>query len=554
MRGMHTTIDHGLVSHADGDVQEDESPPEAQRITEIKEGNGLNRTRTAKIVLGGILLMSILGAQRLWLVNNRPVITKDGIHYLAMAKWMQASGIRESIREFRWLHPAYPLAVVGVHAIHGNNDLESWEAAATCISFATSMLAMFGVWILGWKIIGSARIGLAGALLFGLGSKVSIHGADVGNDAMALMFQVWALLAVMKAADLLNPRPLRSAAYAALAGLLAGLGYLTRPESAMVVVVAAALWMSMALRRRCAVVSALRTTGAILVTWLVLAIPYMLASESILGKWGGGYFHLASGPLLATVNAIEIGQAIIQVLGKFTEAQHPVLAALTCIYLALLLLSRLEAMKPFRHCMPRPGSSGGFIIIAILALSLPVVIWRQTVVDGSSRYLLLSAAVLTSLPAALLAGAGAMADSLIGMRQARNRLFWGGTVLLGLAITVHALRPLHSGDIYLRDAGIAIRNASSSKDITIISDSSYVLYYAQVAHPHRLGVVSNTAQPIPAEWIAMSGAAGSEELSALSLCIQQEGHEFWRDFERSPGTPGERMVRVWRKKRTQPSR
>ncbi|MBS3820396.1 MAG: phospholipid carrier-dependent glycosyltransferase [Planctomycetes bacterium] len=517
--------------------------------------------RRIRIVLGAIVLLILLGGERIWLAAHREVIAKDGIHYVMMARRVAENGLAKTISEMPWLHPGYSTVTAVVHGAMGGQDRESWERAGTLVAFNASLVAMLGVWALATKLIGSPQIGWVAALLFGLGHKVAVLGADVGNDAMALAFAVWSLVAFLHAADVLAANRARAWLWAALGGLLSGLAYLTRPESAIVVPVALALWLAMVVRGRAKRAPAAACMGVSLAGWALCAVPYMVAVGSLLGKWGGGYFDVADAGggwpvamLLATGRGV--APAFGDVIAEFFEAQHPALGAMTCMYVVAWLLGRREALAPWRDTLPRPNRRGALVMVTLVILSLPVLTWRETVAEGSSRYLVLMAAVLAVLPAALLAAAGLLAASLVDMRQARKRVFWGATIALAVTLGAHALRPMHSGDVYLRDAGLQLKAAAGADDV-ILSNSAYVLYYSEADTLYRrdesTGTLAATrfqpdkiARKRLATFVALKGEAASASLQADSEAMQRGGYRLWQEIERHPGKTGGRLLRIWR--------
>jgi hypothetical protein len=264
-------------------------------------------------------------------------------------------------------------------------------------------------------------------------------------------------------------------------------------------------------------------------------------------------------PLACVLAAVGLFAAMGEVVAKFFESQHPALAAMTCAYVAAWLLGRSPKLQPWRDCLPRPTGRGAFVICATLALSLPVIVVRQMMTaEISSRYLLLSAAVTAVLPAALLSGAGRLAASVVEMRQARTRVFWGATLALAVALGAHAMRPMHSGDVYLRDAGLAIGGIAHEDD-QLFTDSAYVLYYADIDGQHLRreddgtfrgshGVKQPGDLKLVASWratfVAISDREGSE---ADNASMRRAGYRLWREFAREPGHADGRRVRIWRR-------
>jgi hypothetical protein len=521
--------------------------------------------RNFKIALGAVVLLLILGGQRIWLTTHREVIAKDGILYVQMAQRMAEAPL-DATREMRALHPGYSAATAGVHGLVGGTDRKSWEDAATLVSFQANLAAVLGVWVLGWLVLGSPQLGWCAALLFGLGHNMAILGADVGSDSLALAFGIWSVVTAVRVADGLEQQRRGVWAWAVVTGLLVGAGYLVRPEMAVVLLAGVVLWLT-ALRRGARLRPVLGCALALLAGAAVLAVPYMVLVGSVLGKWGGeSYWRLAAAaqpqPLAMIASASNPFEAVGKVVAEFFEAQHPVLATLTCLYLLAWALGRTKALQPWRDCLPRPSRSGGMMLVLLAAFSVPTLALREALTgELSSRYAMLLAATTAILPAALLGGAGKLAATLADMRQARARVFYGGLAALAVTLAAHALRPVHSGDVYLREAGLALGQVIED-DEQLLSDSTYVLYYSGGEGKYlprdeagQFRIRNRPTQPgeVPiiqkrsAAFVAMRGLAGSEQLQADAASMRGAGYSLWQEFARDPDDADGRVLRIWRR-------
>ncbi len=523
------------------------------------------RRRKIKIALGAVVLLLILGGQRIWLATHREVIAKDGILYLQMARRMSDAPL-ETMREIKSLHPGYSAATAAVHGLTGGADRKSWEDAATLVSFQANLLAVLGVWIFGWRVLGSPQLGWCAALLFGLGHNMAILGADVGSDSLALACGIWAVVVTVHVGEGLEQQRRGVWAWALLAGLLGGAGYLVRPEMAVVLLAGAVLWLT-TLRRGARFRPALCCVLAMVAGGAILAVPYMVLVGSVLGKWGGeSYWRIAAmgqaQPLAMLALASNPLEAAGKVVAEFFEAQHPVLATLMCLYLLAWALGRTKALQPWRDCLPRPSRSGGMMLVLLAAFSLPTLALRDMLTgELSSRYAMLLAAATAILPAALLGGAGKLAATLADMRQARSRVFYGGLAALAITLAAHALRPVHSGDVYLREAGLALGQVIENDEL-LLSDSTYVLYYSgrdgkylprddagrfrirnRTSHPDEVPLIAKRM----ATFVALRGRAGSEALPSDAASMRRAGYSLWQEFSRDPDDPDGRVLRIWRR-------
>ncbi len=172
---------------------------------------------------------------------------QDGLKFLRVARQFSSRPWVEVIRASDQ-HPLYPAAIACVHPlveIWAGTDAESWRIAAGTVSIIASITLVFSLFGL-TRALFNVPTALLATLLFVLLPIPGEIGHDTLSDALALLLFAFSLR--------LGEVALRSERSAAAigCGLVAGLGYLARPEVALVpiaVLVSAAVrywpWLAM---------------------------------------------------------------------------------------------------------------------------------------------------------------------------------------------------------------------------------------------------------------------------------------------------------------------
>ena len=143
----------------------------------------------------GMLLVVLLicSAVRIWLIDHLEIIARDGVVYVNFARDMMADPIG-SIRSYD-IHPLYPAAMVGVYKILSlasiSRDVAGWVLSGQIVAFAGALAAIVAIWLFA-KLAFNRQIAWISVLLFGLGRKWAVLGADVLTDSSALAFEMWA--------------------------------------------------------------------------------------------------------------------------------------------------------------------------------------------------------------------------------------------------------------------------------------------------------------------------------------------------------------------------
>jgi 4-amino-4-deoxy-L-arabinose transferase-like glycosyltransferase len=185
---------------------------------------------TRRCLLGIVLLSAALHG---WGIARSVVPAQDGLKFLRVARELGRSPWSDVVRGSDQ-HPLYPFAIALVEpaasALLGRGP-EAWRVAAQGVSAVASLLALLPLFAFARNVF-DERTALLACLLFAVLPAFASIGHDTLSDALALSLFMTALWSVEVA--------LRTHRFEAalLGGAAAGLGYWTRPELAVLPVVA----------------------------------------------------------------------------------------------------------------------------------------------------------------------------------------------------------------------------------------------------------------------------------------------------------------------------
>ena len=455
-----------------------------------------------------VLAMLALGAGlRCWIAWNSEIISLDGTYYIHVAKALQHDPL-SAARQSR-THPGYPAAICAVHGLltglGAGDGVGTWELSGRAVSILAGTAATAAVACLAWLVFGPA-VACCAALLASVARKWAIDGAEVVSDPLALCFQLWAAVLAIVVMDRLAGRRGRALPAAAAVGLCGGMGFLVRPEAALVPLLAGAWWLAQSLRGRLKLARAALCVAAMLAALGICVASFWVAvgrltsktdvMETFIGALSGGQDAAGGGGRLATAAVAPLDPGVVgsvtAVVRSFFEAQHPVAAFLTCGYLAAAAIAAVGARR-FGEMLPRPRRDAGLYLGAMSLVFLIVggAYYNQRLTI-SHRYLLLPALLLTPLAGAAIVLGGRLAAAVIRPARAASLQVAATAILAAAAalpIFLHtALTLPHEGKMAYRQAGQFVRQWAGQYDV-LLCDSSWIVHYADmpghVMHPPR---------------------------------------------------------------------
>jgi hypothetical protein len=485
-------------------------------------------------------------------------INPDGARYISMARqWPQQAAQVIKSEDY---HLGYPVVIHWVHqtmTLFGAGDGPvSWEHAGQTVSLIAAIIATVAIWVFAgiscnWRIAGLTVIMLAAA------RKWSILGAEVMSDSLAVACQMWALVLTLMVLNRLRQRQRTSVMLAGAVGLVAGMGYLVRPESLGVLMIATAVWIVFLARERFNRQMTAGCIGLAGIGALAMAAPYMYAIGGLTKKKRIGdivpvelnamplHLHFA-GP------AAEFG-SIRALLNQLTEAMHPVLFFIVFLWLVRRITLIVQGHAATAADANIPNRAGGTVMLAGAFLLSTVAIGLHSNVNYLDyRHVTLLGMILAPLAGAGLVAASAIADRKLarfGAAQVRvlKCLAFGAIML---ALLAHTLRPLPPGKGFYKTAGQYLATINQPGDY-VLASHPWVLYYAQ-ADGQRIeenasadDLMSRLRQIGPApKFVVLSDAfvAGNSALGAIAQSpLLTEVNSFAQEVSRNPD-----RIRIYR--------
>jgi 4-amino-4-deoxy-L-arabinose transferase-like glycosyltransferase len=229
-----------------------------------------------------LVIVALAVGLRLLAWRNAVQMTNDGVDFLWQARQLLEGDVRLGLAHP--YHPCFAMLTAGVARLTG--DVLS---SALAVSITAGVLIVMGVHALSRLALPNRPdIAWGAALMAALHERTLLLTSDVTSDGLFLgLF----LLSLAMLFDAEQSRRFRWRM--ALAGALAGMAYLTRPEGVFLAGVAA-LWFLLGVVRRSArrgqplprPAAYLGGLLLFLAGMLVMAGPYLLAMHELSGTWG----------------------------------------------------------------------------------------------------------------------------------------------------------------------------------------------------------------------------------------------------------------------------
>ena len=245
------------------------------------------KTHLARLFLLMVCVAGLLG----WTARNTAILFADGLRYIDQAKRLDAGNTFNGL--FRSIdHPAYPLAIAGMHRVLGGDGPVDWQHAAQGASIVAAVLLVIPLYLVALEMFGASAAWLAVVLSF----LVPLTGhvmADALSESLFLLFffwGVWTSLRFLK--EGIFPWLPPTIGFAALA-------YWVRPEGLLL--------------------------PAAMVATLAL-IPLMPSTRMLWPRWWAAVAFLVIGPtcliapIIATKGGLSTKPAVGRVLGTVSRS------------------------------------------------------------------------------------------------------------------------------------------------------------------------------------------------------------------------------------------
>lgn len=219
-------------------------------------------------MIPAVVLAALAFLLRVWVLVRVPLIETDGVRYVAIARQFQEAGSPFD----QLFHPLYPMCIAAIQPLVGD-----WELAGRLVSAFFGAALVLPAWALARAVLGGPAALVSAALL-------AVHPGLVRNGAAVLTEATYTFVLVLGVWAAWRGLVTERRAWLPAAGLLFGLGYLARPESALYLVGLIALALIAARRSARPWRSALWAPVS-LAAFLLPSGPYLLYLRGAVGYW-----------------------------------------------------------------------------------------------------------------------------------------------------------------------------------------------------------------------------------------------------------------------------
>lgn len=142
------------------------------------------------------LLMACVAGFLGWTAGNTAILFADGLRYIDQARRLDAGDTLDGL--FRSVdHPAYPLAVAGIHRVLGGEGPMAWQHAGQAASIVAGVLLVIPLYLVAAEMFGGAAAWLAVVLTF----LVPLTGhvlSDTLSEGLFLLFFTWGVWTALR--------------------------------------------------------------------------------------------------------------------------------------------------------------------------------------------------------------------------------------------------------------------------------------------------------------------------------------------------------------------
>lgn len=437
-----------------------------------------------------LLILVLMGLQRVWIFNISPAVANDSIYILRMAKQMDVSW-DESIKT-GFLHPGYPAMVDFTHRVFypGDNSVAGWENTGFAVAMLMSLVGLLGVWCFARMLFRNNQyagaIALISMLLAGVGRKLMILGSDVLSDSVAAAFAIWAAVAAVICVNtVLEKKKIIACLWAAATGILCGLSYMVRFETLAAIAVILFIMFAWPVLKRRGITTAIFCVVIACIFIFLSTLPYTSTIGTFSNKYTLKLYEAAAcitgnGSLLATATPYPVDtNPAVKFISKFFEIIHPANGVMLVIYFISAILAKSgNKFRRVRESLPWPNALpaclAGGIFVAFAGITM---LHYSKSGAFAARYLTIPVMLLIPFAAAEIIGIMTFLAK-GGNQKAGKIVAWIFILGLTLGMGLHAGRPWHEDHVNMKQAGEFIRN--NIKEAPILTESLVIEHYANI--------------------------------------------------------------------------
>ncbi len=447
-----------------------------------------------------IILLSVTLGIGIYLVTTTVLIAKDGVTYIEYARRLAVSPI-DGMRSSR-LSPGYPYLIHLFHKLMsmfgGGSSSEGWLKSAQWISLLGRVVSVVALYIVGRLLVG-ARRSFWGVLILAVLPLPAKYGSDALSDWPHIAFLVigfWLLI--------FGARFSKEWMFAC-AGVVAGLGYLIRPECCQLVIYGVA-WLLLNLMRRQNRMRRSRLILALVLLWAgfaVIAVPYMKFRGYVFPEYRLGAFSLQVSMANSTIDRTCVGTEYfagllpVGIVEGFGKLVLNLCELLVCYFVPFLVVG----LWSWYRKDSKSGTEKFFVTLFFLLNSV-ILIW----VYCSKGYMSKRHSLPLVLLAVFYAGGGlqSVAGRLAVMfsgggrkRIAETTSFWHFCLfMIGVVICMPKLvRPVRMEKSGYRTAAMWLRE-NTAKDAVIAVPDQRLIFYGE-----RRGLLYDEKIPERADYV-----------------------------------------------------
>lgn len=470
-----------------------------------------------------LILLFIASLLGVYLITTTVLIAKDGVMYIEYAKKLAVEPAK-AMRDFSSA-PGYSFLICStnklINSFYEESSLKSWIISAQVVSLAGKVIATVALYFVGSLLVGR-RMSFWAILILTILPVPTEYGSDALTEwpyIMLLAMGFWLLL--------LGARFSKWWIFGCV-GLIAGLGYLIRPECYQLVIYGTA-WLLFNLIRPQNKMYRVKATGALILLlagFAVVAVPYMRFMGYVFPEQSIGRFVLfervtgydfGSANLLCEYSAALIPAKIIGGFGKFANNICEILMYYFVPFLVIGIYHR------FRKCNASISEKG--FVPALILLNTALLIWLYHKWGFISKRHTLPLVSLTIfyVPIGL-----QVTGDWIGSRLSIRKPKTGTTkftswffALLAIGITIclpKLVRPTRIEKQGYREAAKWLRENTTAADIIAVPDTRISFYSG------RKGVISERqAVAAKAKYVVRIVKTGKE------MCGLEKEYSVWVD-------------------------
>lgn len=330
---------------------------------------GLFHTGKSKDAVNLTILLAVALCIGVYLLVSSVLMAKDGYTFINYAQQLEIDSAHTISKESQ--HPGYPYLILTAHKIVGlfseNTSNVSWVYCGQSVSLLFRLLSVIVLYYIGKHVVGGQYSFWSVLILLCL-PNLAEYGSDVLSDWPYLFFLLFGLLMLIKGIE-------RWWLFGVV-GLIAGCGYLIRPECAQLIVIGGA-WLGAQFvlsKRSMSRTKLLYALAMLCMGFGLVAGSYMNAKGSIFSKKDVGLFSMAteltgSEPvLIANISAEsfplqQIAKAIAKLVDNLGET-------FMWFFILPLLPGMIYVFRQRKWIEPK-----NFFIFALIVFNITVMIW-----------------------------------------------------------------------------------------------------------------------------------------------------------------------------------